>query len=100
MKKAIIAMAATATIALTACESSTAVMSASQKGLGALSCNEIQNTFAAFERDRYSIDAARQLGAAFNLPFETGMNLGSYYDMVKNAANIALIAQSCAPLPQ
>lgn len=94
-----LAFAAIISIFLISCESSTAVMSASEQGLGALSCPQIHSTFAAFERDRNSIEAARQLGLAFNIPYQTGTNLGQYYEMIKTASNVALLTQSCATLP-
>ena len=88
------------TIALASCESSTAVMGASEKGLGALSCGEIQNVFGAFERDRNSVAAAKQLGLAINLPYTAGTDLGGYYELAKTTANVALMAQGCTPLGQ
>jgi len=85
---------------LSACESSTAVMNASKQGIGALSCPEINNVFMAFERDRYSVEAAEQLSAAFGLPYKAGTNLSGYYQVAKSTASIALLAQGCAPLAQ
>lgn len=87
-------------VLLSACESSTAIHSASQKGIAALSCVEINNIFAAVERDKYSADAARQLGLATNIPYIEGANVASYYEAAKTAANVALLAQGCGPLPQ
>lgn len=84
---------------LSACESSSALMSSSQKGVGALSCPEINNVFTAFEKDRHSVNAARELGEAFGIPYTPGTNLSSYYELAKSTANIALLAQNCAPLP-
>lgn len=94
IKIAVISIALT----LTACESSNAVRTASQQGLGAMSCSQIQNVFAAVQRDKFSVEAAKQLGLATSIPFSEGVNLNRYYDLAVQAANIALIAQSCSPL--
>lgn len=83
---------------LSACESSNAVMSASQKGLGAMSCGEIQAVFSAVERDKYSVEAAKQLGLNINVPYSEGVDLAGYYELAKTTANVALLAQGCTPL--
>ncbi len=85
---------------LSGCESSTAIMSSSQKGIGALSCPEINKVFTAFENDRQSVGAAKELGEAFGIPYTPGTNLGNYYELAKSTANIALLAQGCPPLSQ
>lgn len=83
---------------LAACESTTALQNASQKGLGAMSCVEINNIFGAVERDRYTVEAAKQLGLAINIPYQAGTEVKNYYEMARTAANVALLAQGCQPL--
>ena len=82
---------------LTGCETTSAVVGASQKGLGALSCSEIYSTFQAYDRDKISIDAAKQLSGALGLPYTGGSGSG-YFDTIKASANIALLAQGCSAL--
>lgn len=83
--------------ALVGCETTSAVVGASQKGLGALSCSEIYNTFNAYDKDKQTVEAAKQLSASFGLPY-TGGSAKAYFQKAKTAANIALAAQSCTPL--
>ncbi|WP_053981175.1 hypothetical protein [Marinagarivorans algicola] len=83
-------------IALAGCETTGAVVGASQKGLGALSCPEIYNTFKAYDKDKQSVDAAKQLSAAIGIPY-TGNGTG-FHDKAKTAANLALMAQGCNAL--
>lgn len=82
---------------LAGCETTSAVVGASQKGLGALSCGEIYNTFQAYDRDKISIDAAKQLSSSLGLPY-TGGSGSSYFDTIKATANVALAAQGCSSL--
>ena len=82
---------------LAGCETTSAVVGASQKGLGALSCGEIYNTFQAYDRDKISIDAAKQLSGALGLPY-TGGSGSSYFDTIRATANVALLAQGCSAL--
>ena len=82
---------------LAGCETTSAVVGASQKGLGALSCGEIYNTFQAYDRDKISIDAAKQLSSSLGVPY-TGGSGASYFDTIKATANVALAAQGCNPL--
>lgn len=81
---------------LAGCETTGAVVGASQKGLGALSCPEIYNTFEAYDKDKQSVDAAKQLSAAIGIPY-TGNGTG-FHDKAKAAANVALMAQGCSAL--
>lgn len=82
---------------LAGCETSSAVIQASKKGLGALSCDEIYNAFQAYERDKQTVSAAKQLSASLGLPYSGG-NGATYYNTAKTSANVALMAQSCNPL--
>lgn len=81
-------------LAFAGCETTGAVVGASQKGLGALSCSEIYNTFNAYDKDKQSVDAAKQLSSALGIPY-TGGSGTEYYQTAKTTANVALMAQGC-----
>lgn len=79
------------------CETTSAVVGASQKGIGALSCSEIYNAFNAYKKDKQSVDATKQFAAAMGIPYTGGSGAG-YYETAKSSANIALLAQGCTLL--
>ncbi|HEY7773287.1 MAG TPA: hypothetical protein VIC26_08890 [Marinagarivorans sp.] len=82
---------------LSGCETSGAMVDASRQGFGAFSCDQIYNTFNAYDRDKMSIDAAKELSASIGIPY-TGGSGAKYFDTAKSSANIALSAQGCNPL--
>ena len=86
-----------ACFAFAGCETTGAVLGASKKGIGALSCDEIYNTFNAYDRDKQTVDAAKQLSASLGIPY-TGGSGTAYFETVKTTANVALLAQGCTPL--
>lgn len=99
VKLSLATLALPAAISLTGCETTSAVIGASQKGLGALSCNEIYNTFNAYNRDKQTVSAMKELSANLGIPY-TGGSPDSYLQTAKASANVALLAQGCSPLPQ
>jgi len=82
------------------CETMTALNDARTKGLAnSYSCAQINTAFDAYEADKNSFSALKEVAST------SGLNLGqtpipqidvsSYYDKAKAAANIALLTQGC-----
>ena len=82
-------------LAFAGCETTGAVVGASQKGMAALGCDEIYSTFKAYDNDKQSVDATKQLAATLGIPYASGTG---FHDKAKTTANVALMAQGCSPL--
>lgn len=99
LRLALTSTALTTLVTLTGCETTSAVVGASQKGLGALSCSEIYNTFNAYNRDQQTLAAVKELSYNLGIPY-TGGSPSEHLKTAKTSANVALLAQGCSPLPQ
>ena len=82
---------------LAGCETTSSVYNSSQKGLSGLSCSEIYKAFSAYDRDRQTANAMKELSSALGYPY-TGGSPEAYYQTAKTAGNVALLAQGCNPL--
>lgn len=88
-------------VTLTACQSATELQKASSKGLAnSYSCEQIKAAFIAYEADKSSFMALKQIAAMSGLVIEpsTKVDTSSYYENVKSAATIALLVQGCPPI--
>jgi hypothetical protein len=92
-----LAITVSALLATVGCETTGALVGASKKGVGALNCNEIYNTFQAYDRDKQSVEAAKVLSSALGIPYVGGSGT-EFYNTAKASANIALLSQGCNPL--
>jgi uncharacterized lipoprotein YajG len=85
---------------LTACQTAYELQSASSKGVAnSFSCGQINGAFAAYEADKNSFMALKQIAVMSGLvikPTSTA-DASSYYEGAKAAANIALLVQGCPP---
>jgi len=82
------------------CETMTALNDARTKGLAnSYSCSQINAAFDAYEADKNSFSALKEVSAMIGLKLEQTpapqIEVSSYYDKVKAAANIALLTQGC-----
>lgn len=87
-------------ITLTACQTATELQNASSKSLAnSYSCGQINAAFSAYEADKTSFIALKQIAVMSGLVIDksAGMDVSSYYENVKSAASIALIVQGCPP---
>jgi hypothetical protein len=87
---------------LSACQSATELQSAYSKGLAnSYSCGQINSALAAYEADKNSFAALKQIAVMSGLEIEPSTEEGasSYYENVKSAANIALLVQGCPQKP-
>ncbi|MCJ8319249.1 MAG: hypothetical protein MJK12_06425 [Colwellia sp.] len=83
---------------LTACQSATELQNAYSKGLAnSYSCGQINSALAAYEADKNSFAAFKQIAVMSGLVIEPGAeaNVSSYFDNVKSAASVALLVQGC-----
>jgi uncharacterized protein YceK len=99
MKK--IAIGLTAVLLLSGCETMGEIRGASSKGAAvAFSCEQIKNSFAAYNRDRQSLEALRLIATMTNTSTKgmTTATADSYYEKARNNANLALLLQGCEPL--
>lgn len=83
---------------LTACQSALELQNASSKGLAnSYSCGQINGAFAAYEADKTSLIALKQIAVMSGLEIgkTSETNASAYYESAKAAANIALLAQGC-----
>lgn len=77
------------------------IQGASSKGAAvAFSCEQIKNSFAAYNRDRQSLEALRLIATMTNTSTKgmTTATADGYYQKAKNNANLALLLQGCEPL--
>ena len=86
-----------ALVAVAGCETTGALVGASQKGMGGLSCDQIYTTFRAYDRDKQSVEAAKVLSSSLGIPYVGGSGT-EVYNTAKASANVALLTQGCAPL--
>jgi hypothetical protein len=87
-------------VTLTACQTATELHNASSKGLANIySCGQINAAFAAYEADKTSFAALEKIAAMSGLVVErsTETDASSYFDSIKSAASVALLAQGCPP---
>lgn len=99
MKKIVFVMAVTAL--LSGCETFGVVSQASSRGAAvAFSCEQIKNSFAAYNRDRQSLETLRLIAAMTNTNTRglTTATADSYYQKALANANLALLLQGCEPL--
>lgn len=86
---------------LAGCETGSHIRNASAGGAaGLFSCQQISGAFAAYDRDRHSWSALKNIAAMTGLDTARleSAKPASYYEQVKNSANIALLVQGCQPL--
>ncbi len=87
---------------LTACQSAYELQNASSKGLAnSYSCGQINGVFAAYEADKTSFMALKQIAEVSGLVIDqtSATDASSYYESAKAAANIALLVQGCPARP-
>jgi hypothetical protein len=87
-------------VTLTACQSAYELQNASSKGLAnSYSCGQINGAFAAYEADKTSFMALKEIATMSGLVIKptSTTNASSYYESAKAAANIALLVQGCSP---
>ena len=85
---------------LSACQSAYELQNASSKGLAnSYSCGQINGAFAAYEADKNSFMALKEIAVMSGLEIKPTMasDASAYYDSAKAAANIALLVQGCPP---
>jgi len=83
---------------LIACQSATELQNAYSKGLAnSYSCGQINRAFAAYEADKTSFTALKQIAEMSGLVIDPSVkgNASSYFDNVKSAASVALLVQGC-----
>jgi S-ribosylhomocysteine lyase LuxS involved in autoinducer biosynthesis len=91
-----------AILLLSGCQTGTYMSSAATDGNG-ITCNEIYQAFNAYERDRQSAQALRQLSQMVSQDAGTIAGQGiekaeQYYPQAKASANLALTIRGCQPL--
>jgi len=83
---------------LTACQSASELQNVYSKGLAnSYSCGQINSALAAYEADKNSFTALKEIAVMSGLVIEPSaeVNASSYFDSVKSAANVALLVQGC-----
>ena len=86
---------------LSGCQTATELQKGSSGGLQTMaSCEQIQSTFNAYQQDRQSIDALRQIAGITNTNIQsvTPDTVANYYPLIKNTINVALLVKGCQPL--
>lgn len=101
--KAVFPSVLLALVMASGCQTSTYLSSAAGDGDG-VTCQEIHQAFQAYDRDRQSVEALRQLSVLISP--DTGAIAGQgadkaaeYYPQAKASANLALAIRGCQPLP-
>ena len=92
----------TSLLFISGCQTSAFVSSAASDGDG-VTCSEIYQAFAAYDRDRQSAEAWRQLSIlistdAGSIAAQGADKAAEYYAQAKAGANIALAIRGCAPI--
>lgn len=91
-----------ALLLLAGCETTRQISSGSAGGVGNMvSCQQINQTFAAYQRDRNSWAALKEIASMTGFDsskLDSSKKAASYYEDVKNSVNIALLLQGCQPL--
>ena len=95
-------MTLTILLSLTGCQVASEVYRAGTGG-AAFSCDQIRATFAAYEADRQSAQAAAALSSMVsagtgNIGNQVVTSSDSYFNQAREKANIALLIQGCPPL--
>ena len=88
-------------LALSGCQTATELQKSSAGGFNTMaSCEQIHTTFGAYDRDRQSIEALRQIAGMTNTSIQgvTPATVDSYYPLVRDTANIALMVKGCSLL--
>jgi hypothetical protein len=101
MLKTTLAFTAFATLALTGCQTVTALKSGSAGGMTNLaSCPQIYSSFEAYDQDQLSIESLGQTVGISSADLQgiTPENVSRYYATIRDTANLALGVQGCEPL--
>ena len=90
------------TLAMAGCQTSSQLTSSVADGEG-VTCNEIQQAFNAYEQDRQSAQAYRELTqllspTAGNLASKGISSADQYYDQIRLSTNLALATRGCSPV--
>jgi hypothetical protein len=85
---------------VTACEMAGQARNVTTGGADAFTCDQIRNAFAAYDADRDSFDALAEISGmtGFEITNTATGTADTYYDKVRNSANMALIVKGCEPL--
>jgi hypothetical protein len=86
---------------LSGCQTTTQMQNASSGGWeNATSCSQIYAAFKAYDNDRQSLEILAQAAGVTepNLQGVTPETVDSYYENLRNSANLALILKGCQPL--
>lgn len=91
-----------AVAALAGCQTSSHVSSAATDGDG-VTCTEIDQAFTAYQQDRQSAEAWRQLGQLISPAVSSYADMSvetaaRYYDRIKATTNLALAMRGCQPM--
>ena len=87
-------------VLLCGCNTASELRAASTKGVAnSYSCGQINAAFNAYEADRTSVAAMKQVATTSGIEFQQipQVDVASYYESAKAAANVALIMQGCQP---
>lgn len=83
-----------------ACQTANELQNASSRSLAnSYSCGQINGAFAAYEADKTSFAALKQIAVMSGLKIDpiSTTDANSYYETVKASANVALLVQGCPP---
>lgn len=86
---------------LSGCQTASVLSSGAAGGLESMaSCEQIHATFNAYQQDRQSIDALRQVAGVTDISISdvTPESVANYYPLVKESTRIALMVKGCQPL--
>ena len=85
---------------ISACEMAGQAKNATTGGADAFTCDQIRNAFAAYDVDRQSFEALAEISGmtGFEITNTATTTADTYYDKVRNSANVALIVKGCDPL--
>ena len=93
-------MTASLLLSVAGCEMTGQAKDISSGGVSAVSCEQIRSAFAAYDADRQSFEALAEISGMTGLEITNTATTtaDSYYDKVRNSANLALIVKGCDPL--
>ena len=94
------ALAATLILLIAGCEMAGQARNVTTGGADAFSCDQIRTAFAAYDADRTSFDALAEISGmtGFEITNTATTSADTYYEKVRNSANLALIVKGCDPL--
>lgn len=94
------ATAAVLIVLVCACEMAGQAKNVTTGGADAFTCDQIRNAFAAYDADRQSFEALAEISGmtGFEITKTATTTADTYYDQVRNSANVALIVKGCDPL--